>query len=232
MKIDVLTLFPEMFKSVTSESIIKRAQKSGRVKISTHNIRDFTDNRHRKVDDRPFGGGPGMVLSCQPIMGAVSRAKKRLPGAKVILMTPQGRVLDQDLAYTLSKEKALILLSGHYEGIDERVKRVVDNEISIGNYVLTGGELPAMVLIDALIRLLPGVLGDKCSLKDETFTAGLLEYPHYTRPADYKNEKVPQVLVSGNHRSISSWRKLQSVLKTLNNRPDLIKHIDQLDINY
>lgn len=231
MKIDVLTLFPKMLEVVASESIIKRAQKSGKVKIHIHNIRDYTTSKHRKVDDKPFGGGPGMVLSCQPVMDALTRVKKISPRAKVIVMSPQGKVFNQRLALDLSKEKAIILISGHYEGIDERVGRVVDEEISIGDYILTGGELPAMVLIDSVVRLLPGVLGDEGSLDDETFTNGLLEYPHYTRPADYKSDRVPEILISGNHRSINSWRRLQSIIKTMSHRPDLIKHIDQLDIN-
>jgi tRNA (guanine37-N1)-methyltransferase len=231
MKIDVLTLFPNMFGALTSESIIKRAQKSAKVKIRIHNIRRYTADKHRKVDDRPFGGGPGMVLACQPVMDALIGVKKMSPGAKVILMSPQGRPLNQRLAIELSREKALILISAHYEGIDERIKTIADDEISIGDYILTGGELPSMVLIDAVVRLIPGVLGDESSIQEETFTNGLLEYPHYTRPAEYKGSRVPDVLLSGNHKSIKTWRRLQSVVKTMQNRPDLIKHIDQLDIN-
>ncbi|NQT90408.1 MAG: tRNA (guanosine(37)-N1)-methyltransferase TrmD [Candidatus Omnitrophica bacterium] len=229
MTIDILTLFPKMFSGVTSESIIKRAQKSKKIKIRIHDIRDHTTDKHRKVDDKPFGGGPGMVLCCQPIMDALAKVKKLSPQAKVILLTPKGVPLDQAAAQSISKEKALILIAGHYEGIDERVRQVVDEEISIGDYILTGGELPAMVLLDAVVRLLPGVLGHEESALWETFADGLLEYPQYTRPGDYNGEGVPEVLVSGNHNSIRRWRKLQSVLKTIRSRPDLIKNIKQLE---
>lgn len=229
MNIDVLTLFPKMFEAVTSESIIKRAQRFGKVRIRIHNIRDYAIDKHKKVDDKPFGGGPGMVLKCQPVMDALAKIKRLSPQAKVILTTPQGVVLNQEAARGLSKEKGLILISGHYEGIDERIRKVVDAEVSIGDYILTGGELPAMVLIDAVVRLLPGVLGDEESVGSETFASGLLEYPQYTRPADYKGAKVPEVLISGNHNSIKNWRRLQSIIKTMNLRPDLIKGISQLE---
>lgn len=230
MNIDVLTLFPKMFEAVTSESIIKRAQRFEKVKIRIHNIRDYTTDKHKKVDDKPFGGGPGMVLKCQPVMDALARIRKLFPKAKVILMTPQGAVFNQKTAQDLSKEKGLILISGHYEGIDERIRKVVDAEISIGDYILTGGELPAMVLIDAVVRLLPGVLGNEESAGSETFACGLLEYPQYTRPADYKGDKVPEILISGNHNSIKNWRRLQSIIKTMNLRPDLIRNMRQLEL--
>lgn len=230
MNIDVLTLFPKMFEAVTSESIIKRAQRSKKVKLRIHNIRDYTTDKHKKVDDRPFGGGPGMVLKCQPVMDALDRVKKLSARAKVILMTPQGAVFNQKMAQTLCREKALILISGHYEGVDERIRGMVDAEVSIGDYILTGGELPAMVLIDAVVRLLPGVLGDNRSAESETFTDRLLEYPQYTRPADYGGNKVPEILISGNHNSIRNWRKLQSIIKTINLRPDLVRNIRQLEI--
>lgn len=229
MKIDVLTLFPGMFEAVTSESIIKRAQQFRKLQIRVHNIRDYTSDKHKKVDDRPFGGGPGMVLKCQPVMDGLVKIKRSSPGAKVILMTPQGSVFNQKIARALSEKKALILISGHYEGIDERIRKVVDMEVSIGDYILTGGELPAMVLIDAVVRLLPGVLGDEESAAQETFTNGLLEYPQFTRPADYKGDKVPDVLISGNHNSIKEWRRLQSIVKTVSLRPELIRDIQQLE---
>jgi tRNA (guanine37-N1)-methyltransferase len=231
MLIDVLTLFPKIFEAVTSESIIKRAKESKKVTIRIHNIRDYSKDKHHKVDDRPFGGGPGMVLNCQPVLDGLAEIRKISPDAKAILLSPQGRTLNQKLALQLSREKALILISGHYEGMDERIINSVDEQISIGDYVLTGGELPAMVLIDVVVRLLPGVLGDKDSNKEESFTDGLLEYPHYTRPSDYKGAKVPAVLISGNHNSIKEWRRLQSIIKTINQRPDLIKHISQLELN-
>jgi tRNA (guanine37-N1)-methyltransferase len=229
MNIDVLTLFPGMFEAVTSESIIKRAQRFKKVRIRIHDIRDYTKDKHRKVDDKPFGGGPGMVLRCQPVMDALAKVKKSHPRARVILMSPQGRVLDHKKASSLSRQKSLVLVSGHYEGVDERILKVVDEQISIGDYILTGGELPAMVLIDCLVRLLPGVLGDERSAGSDTFTAGLLEYPQYTRPADYKGDRVPDVLISGDHRSIEEWRRAQSVIRTIRSRPDLIKNIRQLD---
>jgi len=229
MKIDVLTLFPEMFRAVTSESIIKRAQKFNRVKIRIHDIRDYTTDKHRKVDDRPFGGGPGMVLKCQPVIDALRKVKSNRAKSRVVLMTPGGKVFNQQMAQAFSKERNLILLSGHYEGLDERISPFVDDEVSIGDYILTGGELPAMVLIDAVVRLLPGVLGDQSSAGLESFSDGLLEYPQYTRPAVYNSRRVPDVLISGDHKTIEKWRGLESVKKTMEKRPDLIKTIKQLE---
>lgn len=233
MRIDVLTLFPGMFKPVLGESIIKRAIKSKRVKIAVHNIRDYTKDKHKKVDSKPFGGGPGMILGPQPVFDAVSDIKNRNRQAEIILMNPQGELFTQEKAQGLSFKKGLIVISGHYEGIDERVRAIVDREISIGDYVLTGGEIPAMVLIDAVVRLIPGVLGHAESSKDESFcnAKGLLEYPQYTRPAAYNNMKVPQVLLSGNHKLINSWRRKESISRTINKRPDLIKNIEQLEID-
>lgn len=229
MRIDLLTLFPRMFASVTSESIIKRAQAFGKVSIHIHDIRDYTDDKHRKVDDRPFGGGPGMVLKCQPVLDALKKVKALSRRSRVILMTPQGKCFNQDMAKSFSKEKGLIMIAGHYEGMDERIRASVDEQISIGDYILTGGELPAMVLIDAVVRLLPGVLGDDESVLSESFSAGMLEYPHYTRPAEYEGQKVPDVLISGNHNSIKEWRRSESIKRTLALRPDLIDDIRQLD---
>jgi len=229
MKIDVLTLFPGMFKALTSESIIERAQRFAKVKIRTHNIRDFAANKHRKVDDKPFGGGPGMVLQCQPVIDALNSAKRLSPRAKVVLMSPKGKVLDHSLCLSLSKAAKLILVCGHYEGVDERIRDFIDYEVSIGDYILTGGELAAMVLIDSVVRLLPGVLGHEKSNIDESFSNGLLEYSQYTRPADYNGKKVPELLISGNHNLVKSWRKKESILKTIDQRPDLIKHINQLE---
>lgn len=232
MLIDVLTIFPDSFAAVLNESILKRAQIGGKVKIRINNIRDFTVDKHRKVDDRPFGGGPGMVMSPQPIFSAVEHIigsrKQKAEGRKrrIILLSPQGRALNQANAARLAKYKHLILICGHYEGVDERVRQyLIDEEVSIGDYVLTGGELPAMVLIDSIVRLLPGVLGRSESLREESFTDGLLEYPQYTRPAIFKGIKVPEVLTSGNHKLISKWRKSKSLESTKRKRKDLlIKH--------
>jgi tRNA (guanine37-N1)-methyltransferase len=187
-------------------------------------LRDFTKDRHRKVDDRPFGGGSGMVMCPQPIFEAVGQIKSKIKNQKVILLCPQGKKLNQNIAKKLAKERNLILICGHYEGVDERVRQqLADEEISIGDYVLTGGELPAMVLVDSIVRLLPGVLGDKFSLKFESFEGNLLEYPHYTRPADYRGQKVPSVLLSGDHQKIEAWRKKEALIRTKARRPDLLK---------
>jgi len=216
-----------MFKGVFDESIIKRAKASKKLKVVVHNLRDWSCDKHRKVDDKPYGGGPGMVLSCQPIFDAVRDLKagsrgKGL-GSRVILLCPQGKKLKQKLAKRLSKEKHLILICGHYEGVDERVRQyLVDEEISIGDYVLTGGELPAMVLVDAIVRLIPGVLGDKNSLHFESFEGNLLEYPQYTRPAKFREMYVPSVLLSGDHKKIQIWRKKEALKRTKERRPDLL----------
>ncbi|MDD5610889.1 MAG: tRNA (guanosine(37)-N1)-methyltransferase TrmD [Candidatus Omnitrophica bacterium] len=226
MRIDVITIFPEMFGPVLNESIVKRAQEKKKVVIKIHNLRDHTLDRHRKVDDRPFGGGAGMVMAPQPIFRAVEVVKKEIrgKGVRVILLTPRGKKLDQKTAKRISKYKNIILISGHYEGIDERVRlHLADEEISIGDYVLTGGELPAMVLIDSIVRLVPGVLGEKKSLKSESFEGNLLEYPQYTRPANFKGMKVPEILLSGNHPAIEEWRKKTAVRLTRHIRPDLLK---------
>ncbi len=228
MRIDIITIFPKMFGPILNESIIKRAQNKGKVKIYIHNLRDYTLDKHKKVDDRPFGGGAGMVMSPQPIFTAVEslRPKTKDQRPKTILLSPQGRRLDHGLAKKLAKYKHLILVCGHYEGIDERVRgHLVDEEISIGDYVLTGGELPAMVLVDALIRLIPGVLGDKNSLNFESFEGNLLEYPQYTRPAIFRGLKVPAILLSGDHKKIESWRRQEAAKRTKARRPDLLKKV-------
>ena len=225
MRIDIISIFPKMFSAVLDESIVKRAQAKAKVKIFTHDLRDYTLDKHRKVDDRPFGGGSGMVMQVEPIFRAIAAIRKKIKGrAKVILLCPQGKRFNQANAKKLSACRNLIFICGHYEGIDERVReRLVDEEISIGDYVLTGGELAAMVVIDSLVRLIPGVLGDKNSLNFESFEGNLLEYPQYSRPAKFKNWEVPEVLVSGDHRKIQAWRKLQSVKRTKARRPDLLK---------
>ena len=223
MRFDIITIFPEMFAPVLNESIIKRAQQKKRAAIRVHDLRAYTKDKHKKVDDRPFGGGPGMVMTPQPFFDAIKKIKGDRK-AKVLLMSPSGKRLTQKLARDLAKQKNLILLCGHYEGVDERVRqKCVDESISIGDYVLTGGEIPAMVLIDCLTRLVPGVLGKEASLEDESFEDGLLEYPHYTRPANFRGTKVPDVLLSGHHLAISKWRKEQARRVTRRNRPDLIK---------
>jgi tRNA (guanine37-N1)-methyltransferase len=222
IRFDIISIFPHIFEPILNESMIKRAQQKKKVKIFVHDLRDYTQDKHKKVDDRPFGGGPGMVMMAQPIVDAVRKIKGRRK-AQVLLMTPGGKPLTQNYAKSLSKERNLIIICGHYEGIDERVRlSVVDECVSIGDYVLTGGELPAMVIVDCVTRLIPGVLGQEASLQDETFENNLLEYPHYTRPANFRGKKVPNVLLSGNHKLIAEWRKQQSRQRTQDIRPDLL----------
>lgn len=226
MKIDVLTLFPAMFAGPLDESIIKRARQKGLLDLKIHDLRNWTHDRHRTVDDRPFGGGPGMLLKPEPLFEAVETLKsgEGRAGMKVILFSPGGRKFTQSIARELAQEKDLLLVTGHYEGFDERVREgLVDDELSIGDYVLTNGALPAMVVIDAVTRLLPGVLGDDESSHDESFSHGLLEYPQYTRPAEFRGMKAPDVLVSGNHAEIEKWRREQAALRTKERRPDLLK---------
>jgi len=222
IQFDIITIFPGMFAPVVNESILKRGQAAGKLKINVHDLRDYTQDKHRKVDDRPFGGGPGMVMSPQPIFDAVKAVKGRRK-AKVILTCAAGRPLTQKLARQLAKAKNLIIICGHYEGVDERVRELlVDESISIGDYVLTGGELPAMVIVDAVARLVPGVVGKAASLEEESFESGLLEYPQYTRPANFRRLKVPAVLLTGNHAAITKWRKEQSLVRTRKVRPELL----------
>jgi tRNA (guanine37-N1)-methyltransferase len=223
LRFDVITIFPGMFASVLDESIIKRAQQKKKVSIKVHDLRDYTQDKHKKVDDRPFGGGPGMVMTPQPVFDAVKKIKSRRR-AVVILTCPTGKPLTQKLAKKLTKHKNLIIVCGRYEGVDDRVRQhIVDESISIGDYVLTGGELPAMVLIDCLTRLVPGVLGKEESLAEESFENGLLDFPQYTRPANFRGIKVPDVLLSGNHVQIQQWRKKQAMAITKENRPDLLR---------
>jgi len=227
MRIDVLTIFPKMFDAVMGESIIKRAKEKKVVEINIVDLRLFSKDKHRKVDDKPFGGGPGMVMNAEPFFEAVNYIRRKTKDlrlkTRIALLSPKGRRFDQAFALKLSRYEHIVLLCGHYEGIDERVaKHLVDDEISIGDFVLTGGELPAMVIIDGIVRLLPGALGDENSCKDESFSEALLEYPHYTRPADYSGMKVPDVLLSGDHEKIKEWRKKESVRITKKKRPDLL----------
>ncbi len=225
MRIDVVTLFPGMFEGVLSESILKIAQEKRLVEITLVNLRDFSTDKHHKVDAPPYGGGPGMVIMADPVFRAVEHLRSNGRGdAKVVLLSPSGKKLSQRLARQLAREPGLILLCGHYEGFDERVVEGLGPlEVSIGDYVLTGGEVPAMVLIDCVARLVPGVLGAAESLAEESFADGRLEYPHYTRPREYRGTVVPDVLVSGHHAEIDKWRRAQSERRTRERRPDLAK---------
>jgi tRNA (guanine37-N1)-methyltransferase len=221
MKIDVLTLFPAMFAGPLDESIIKRARQAGLLDLELHQLRDWTHDRHKTVDDRPFGGGPGMLLKPEPIFEAVESLKREK--TRVVLMSPSGRKFDQSIARELAEQEHLLIVTGHYEGFDERIREALaDDELSIGDYVLTNGALPAMVVIDAVARLLPGVLGDDASSSDESFSHGLLEYPQWTRPAEFRGMKVPEVLQSGNHAEIAKWRAEQAKRRTQEQRPDLL----------
>ena len=228
MKIDVLTLFPAMFAGPLDESIVKRARAEGLLDLAVHNLRDYTHDRHRTVDDKPFGGGPGMLLKPEPIFEAVeklSREKTRL-----ILLTPAGRKFNHSIARELARQEHLLLVCGSYEGFDERVREALaDDELSIGDYVLTNGALPAMVIIDAVTRLLPGALGDDQSAHDESFSCGLLEYPQYTRPAEFRGMRVPEVLLSGNHAEIEKWRLEQAKQRTKERRRDLLEQNGVMD---
>jgi len=221
VKIDVLTLFPAMFAGPLDESIVKRARAAGLLDLKIHNLRDWTHDRHKTVDDRPFGGGPGMLLKPEPLFEAIESLKREK--TRVILLSPAGRQFHQAIARELAEQEALLLVTGHYEGFDERVRETLaDDELSIGDYVLTNGALPAMVVIDAVVRLLPGALGDDESSHDESFSAGLLEYPQYTRPAEFRGMKVPEILISGNHAEIQKWRRDQAKARTKKRRPDLL----------
>ena len=221
MKIDVLTLFPAMFAGPLDESIIKRARQAGLLDLQLHQLRDWTHDRHKTVDDRPFGGGPGMLLKPEPIFEAVESLKREK--TRVVLMSPSGRKFNQAIARELAQQEHLLIVTGHYEGFDERIREgLADDELSIGDYVLTNGALPAMVVIDTVTRLLPGVLGDDASSTEESFSHGLLEYPQWTRPAEFRGMKVPDVLVSGNHAEIAKWRVEQAKKRTQEQRPDLM----------
>ena len=226
MKIDILTLFPEICRAPLSESMMKRAQENKIVDLCIHNLRDWTTDKHHIVDDAPFGGGQGMVMKPEPIFAAVEELQKSAISnqkSKIILMSPVGRRLDQELATELSKESHLTVVCGHYEGVDHRViEHLVDLEVSIGDYVLTNGAIAAVVLVDAVVRLLPGVLGHEQSAHDDSFSADLLEAPQYTRPAEFRGWKIPEVLLSGNHAEIAKWRKEQALKRTKQNRPDLL----------
>lgn len=221
MQIDVVTLFPPMFQGPLSESMVKRAQEKGIAQIRLHNLRDFTDDKHQTADDKPYGGGSGMVMMVEPIAQALDQVAR--PGATIVVATPRGEKFTQAMAEELARRESLVFVCGHYEGVDERVFELFPcREVSIGDFVLTNGELPAMVMIDAIVRLLPGVLGNAGSLEHESFQEGLLEYPQYTRPADFRGKKVPEVLLSGNHAEIARWRKEKRLELTRKRRPDLL----------
>ena len=223
MNVHILTLFPEMIMDGLHTSILARAMDKGLITLEAVNIRDYTLSKHKKVDDYTYGGGAGMLMQAQPVYDAYMSVKERMSGpARVIYMSPQGKTFDQELAMELSQEEELVILCGHYEGIDERVlEEIVTDEISIGDYVLTGGELPAMVVVDAVSRLIPGVLGNRVSSDTDSFMDGLLEYPQYSRPDVWRDKKVPDVLLSGNHAEVDKWRRKQSLLRTRERRPDL-----------
>lgn len=227
MRFEIVTLFPQMFSAITEYGVTSRAVKNGLVEIGYSNPRDFTEDVHRSVDDRPYGGGPGMLMTIQPLLGAIAQAKARFEQsgvqAKVIYSSPQGKPFDQRAAKTFSEQPGLIFLCGRYEGIDERIiDLAVDEEWSVGDYVLSGGELPVMTMMDATVRLIPGVLGHQDSAQEDSFFNGLLDCPHYTRPEDYQGQRVPDVLLSGNHQAIQRWRLKQSLGRTWQRRPDLL----------
>ena len=223
MKFDILTLFPDMFRGPFDESIIRRGQDKGLIEISLHQIRDYAKDRHHTVDDSPYGGGAGMLMKPEPLAASIEAARKGNPDAAVLLTTPQGRPLNQLLAQELAMKPGLIIVCGRYEGVDERIhQHYIDHEISIGDFVLSGGELAAMVLVDTVTRLIPGVLGSEESAATDSFGDGLLEYPQYTRPAEFKGLTVPDPLLSGNHAGIARWRREQSLKRTAENRPDLL----------
>jgi tRNA (guanine37-N1)-methyltransferase len=234
MNFDIITIFPEIFHAYLSESILKRALLKGLVEVRVHNLRDFTGDRHRTVDDSAYGGGPGMVMKPEPFFAAVETLRPDPAEGRIIMMSPAGRKFDQDMAVELSKEtRHLLFLCGRYEAIDERVRiALVDDEISIGDYILTGGELPALVIIDAVTRLIPGVLGDKNSAETESFSWGILDYPHYTRPPVFGNMAVPGILLSGNHKDIDRWRRKEALRRTLDRRPDLLEKGSLSDDDY
>lgn len=236
MKIDVLTLFPNMFQGVFSESILGKAAEKGIVSFRTINFRDYADNKHQTVDDTPYGGGGGMVLKPEPIFSAVESltlSSNQADNPRIILMCPQGKPFHQSKAVELSQEEQLVFICGHYEGYDERIREhLVTDEISIGDYVLTGGELAAMVVIDSVVRLLPGVLGNEQSAISDSYSTGMLEHPHYTRPAKFRNWDVPEVLISGHHARIEQWRRQESLRRTWERRPELLKQVELTESEY
>ncbi|MFZ5447700.1 MAG: tRNA (guanosine(37)-N1)-methyltransferase TrmD [Thermodesulfobacteriota bacterium] len=222
MRINLLTLFPEFFASPLSQSMLQRAQALGAVTYRVINLRDFATDKHQVTDDRPFGGGPGMVMKIEPLVAAIRAARQEDPQIRVILMGPSGPVFNQAKAKELAGHSHLLLICGHYEGVDDRLHFYIDEELSIGDYILTGGEIPALIVVDAVTRLLPGVLGGEGAIEEESFQEGLLEYPHYTRPRIFEGHEVPQVLLEGDHQRIARWRRQQALARTVRRRPDLL----------
>jgi tRNA (guanine37-N1)-methyltransferase len=232
MKCDVLTLFPDILTAYLNESILKRAREKNLLEVKLYNIRDFASGPHRTVDDSPYGGGAGMVFKPEPVFRALDFLKEDGELRKVILLSPQGKPFNQSMAEAYSREKKRFsFICGRYEGVDERVKTLVDEEVSIGDYVITGGELAALVIIDAVTRLVPGALGDERSVEDESFSWGLLDYPHYTRPREFRGMQIPEALVSGNHKEIWLWRRREALRKTLKMRPDLIDKVELTELD-
>ena len=234
MKCDIITIFPDIFHAYLNESIMKKAVQKGLVDVEVHNLRDFTKDKHRTVDDSPYGGGAGMVMKPEPFFAAVEALCPETSARRVIMLSPAGKTFRQDMAMELSKEdRRLIFLCGRYEAIDERVRTaLVDDEVSIGDYILTGGELPALVIIDAAARLIPGVLGDEHSAEEESFSWGILDYPHYTRPPVFRNLSIPDMLLSGHHRDIQQWRRKEALRRTLRERPDLLEKAGLTEEDY
>ena len=229
IRFDVLSIFPEMLVSPLSFSLLKKAQEKGLLSVNLHDIRNWAEDKHKMTDDAPYGGGCGMVMKVEPVEKALAAVKSSIENLLVVLMTPQGETFNQNIAAELAKKEQIIIICGRYEGVDERIREhLVDREISIGDYILTGGELSALVVIDAVSRLVPGVLGNEESLVSESFSSGLLEYPQYTRPAEYKGWKVPDVLASGNHAEIELWKKKESLQRTYKRRPDLLAKINDI----
>jgi tRNA (guanine37-N1)-methyltransferase len=227
MKFDILTLFPGMFAGPLDESIVGRAIERGIVSVCLHNIRDYAADRHRTVDDAPYGGGAGMVMKVEPLVACIEAVKSVSPSSEVVLASPRGERFTQEIAVDLASKSGLVIVCGRYEGVDERVSELcVDREVSIGDFVMTGGEIPAMAILDAIVRLLPGVLGSDDSSSEESFSEGLLEYPQYTRPPEFRGHVVPEILLSGNHQEISRWRRQQAILRTLATRPELLAGAD------
>ncbi|MGD0969965.1 MAG: tRNA (guanosine(37)-N1)-methyltransferase TrmD [Desulfobaccales bacterium] len=222
MRIDLLTLFPEFFRSPLGQSMLQQAQIRGAAEFRVLNLRDYTTDRHQVTDDRPYGGGPGMVMQIEPLVAAIRAVRGEDPQVRILLLSPQGPLFTQDRARELAALPHLLLICGHYEGVDERLKYYIDGMLSIGDYILTGGEIPALAVLDAVTRLLPGVLGGEGAAADDSFQTGLLEYPHYTRPRDFEGHRVPQVLLEGDHRRIREWRRQQALLRTRACRPDLL----------
>jgi tRNA (guanine37-N1)-methyltransferase len=222
-RFDIITIFPGIFESPLNESILRRARDEGLLEITLHDLRDYTLDKHRRVDDCPFGGGVGLVMNVEPIVRAVEAVRENRPGARTILLSPGGQSFDQKMAWEFSREENLIFVCGRYEGVDERVLNFVDSAVSIGDYVMAGGEVPAMVIVEAVSRLIPGVVGDENSIIEESFEGGRLEHPQYTKPREFRGLKVPEVLLSGHHRKIQDWQREEALKKTAAIRPDLLK---------